>query len=486
MVDLGAAIGGREWWRGLVTCMTLCAAALAFMPSIDSVAGRSPPPMTTAEWEEARVLGIAPLAAAQSAGRRMAPTDAVQALTDAPERAILDLRATLGASGDLFGTLIRSGVSQAEAGRIAEMVGRVVPLGEIGGGTVLDLRLGRRAAPTEPRPVERLRFRATLALRVTIERVGGALALSRAPIVIDEAPLRIQGVVGQSLYRSARAAGLPARIVEAYIRALATQIGVPAGISAGDRFDLVVANRRAETGENEVGALLYAGLDRAGRSDLQIMPWTVGGTTQWFEAAGVGRESSSGFRVPVAGRMTSPFGRRVHPILRYVRMHNGIDFGAPYGAPVIAAASGQVTQASWSGGYGRTVRISHGSGLTTFYGHMSRFAVSPGQAVTAGQLIGYVGSTGMSTGPHLHYELRRDNVPIDPASFRFSTRALLSGGELEAFRGRMRALLAVRPGTPPASGQAASGQGSVEVRPVAQQLPRPVLQPLAPLRSSAL
>jgi murein DD-endopeptidase MepM/ murein hydrolase activator NlpD len=191
---------------------------------------------------------------------------------------------------------------------------------------------------------------------------------------------------------------------------------------------------------------------------------------QWFEASGVGRESSSGFRMPVEGRVTSSFGYRTHPILGYRRMHTGMDFGAPYGAPVVAAAAGQVASAGWYGGYGRTVQISHGSGIATLYAHMSRLAVAPGQPVVAGQVIGYVGSTGFSTGPHLHYELHRNGQRVDPASFRFTTRSQLSGGDLEAFRGRMRAFLSLPVGAAIAP-VPASDAASVGTAPA--PLPRP-------------
>lgn len=118
---------------------------------------------------------------------------------------------------------------------------------------------------------------------------------------------------------------------------------------------------------------------------------------------------------PVARPITSPFGTRVHPITGAERSHAGIDFGAPSGTPVAAAAAGTVTFAGGAGGYGLLVIIDHGAGLTTRYAHLSRFAVTGGQRVATGQAIGTVGSTGLSTGPHLHFEARVDGVARDPA-----------------------------------------------------------------------
>jgi murein DD-endopeptidase MepM/ murein hydrolase activator NlpD len=126
---------------------------------------------------------------------------------------------------------------------------------------------------------------------------------------------------------------------------------------------------------------------------------------------------SGQFILPADGPMTSPFGWRVHPILGTSRFHNGLDFGAEYGSLIKAADNGVVIAAEWSGGYGNAVIIDHGNGITTLYGHTSQMYVTVGQAVQKGQPIAAVGSTGFSTGPHLHFEVRRQGEPIDPMPF---------------------------------------------------------------------
>lgn len=120
---------------------------------------------------------------------------------------------------------------------------------------------------------------------------------------------------------------------------------------------------------------------------------------------------------PVAGILTSRFGSRMHPILGYVRPHTGIDLAAPRGTPIVAADGGQVLQASYEGGYGNSILIYHGGSFATFYGHMSGFAVSQGQMVKRGQVIGYVGSTGLSTGPHCHFEVRINGAAQNPLGY---------------------------------------------------------------------
>ena len=442
--DLGADIGSAEWWRGLATLALLCGSAIATFPGIQPLGVGGAPVLDAADFNEARAQMIVPLALGADTGRHMAATDAVRPLAQTPERPQIELTATLG-RGDSFARLLeRSGVGRTEAQVLANQVSSAVPLADIAPGTRIDLILGRRAMRTMPRPVEALAMRARFDLRIEMEREGDRLVMRRIPIAVDATPLRIRGRVGDSLYRSARAAGAPPEAIQSYLRVISREMPVTA-IRASDEYDIIVEHRRAETGESESGKLLYAGLVRGGKPKLSMLEWTKDGRRQWFEASGVGQQRGGMVR-PTHGRVTSTFGMRRHPILGYRRMHSGIDFGGGYGAPIYAVSDGVVTTAGRTGGYGNYVKLNHGGGLGTGYGHMSRIAVRAGQHVRRGQVIGYIGTTGLSTGPHLHYELYRNGHAVNPASVSFVTRAQLEGKELADFRARIRQLTDVAPG----------------------------------------
>jgi murein DD-endopeptidase MepM/ murein hydrolase activator NlpD len=455
--DLGVDIGSRHWFRGLATCTLLCAATVMMSPGFRSLPGHAPSPLVGDAWEETRAQSIGPQAWGGDTGRRMAATDAVVALGDTPERPSLDMTATLGQGDGFRRVLERAGVGGGEASRVADMVARISPLSEIEPGTLMKLTLGRRANRNQARPLDALQFRARFDLTLMLSRsASGALTLTQIPIAIDRTPLRIQGRVGDSLYRSARAAGVPAKAVEAYIRAIASKLSISNDVNADHRFDMIVEQQRAETGEVKFGKLLYAGLDRGNRT-MQLLQWTIGGRTEWFEASGVG-EKRGGMTLPVSGaRLTSGFGMRFHPLLGYTRLHRGVDYGAVYGSPIHAVTDGLVNFAGGAGGYGRQVRIAHAGGLGTSYSHMSRIIVSPGTRVRQGQVIGYVGSSGLSTGPHLHFEVYRNGQVIDPRKVQFVSRSLLEGSELAAFRTKLRDLLGVQTAGMVQSGSAGAG-----------------------------
>jgi murein DD-endopeptidase MepM/ murein hydrolase activator NlpD len=442
--DLAQDIGSRRWLRGAGTLLGLSAVALAGWPDFAPLEAAPVMAIDDPVRDEFRSQMIMPLALGADSGRHMGATDRVIPLKAAPERPRLDLEATL-AGGDSFDRmLLRAGVGEAEAGLIAEMIAGAVPLGEIAAGTKVDLTLGRRPAPGAARPVEALSFRARFDLQLAVERRGGRLALDPRPIKVDTTPLRVRGTVGPSLYRSARSAGAPANSVQQYLRALGAEVDLDSGIASGDEFDLVIEYKRAATGEVEAGKLLYAGLLRNGKPRKQLMCW--GSDGRFFEASGVG-EQREGLMMPVASRgISSSYGRRRHPILGYSRMHAGIEFRAGYGQPIYAVTDGTVSFAGRHGGHGNYVKLSHGAGLGTGYAHMSRIAVSGGQHVRRGQVIGYVGSTGLSTGPHLHYEMYRNGATVNPSSVQFVTRAQLSGQELARFRARLAELQTVAPG----------------------------------------
>ena len=445
--DLGSRIGSLEWFRGAATCLALCTVSWMLGPSLHApIIGAAPPALTGAQWDEARAQSIAPLAWGASTGRRMAANDLVAPLAATPERPIVDLTATFASGDTLSDVLQRAGVGRSDAARAAELVGQAIDLGDIKPGTRIDLTLGRRPTKSVPRPMEKLAFRARFDLAIAVNRVDGGLSLDKQPIAIDETPLRVQGLVGASLYRSARAAGVPARVVEAYIKALATRLSIGRDVGADDRFDLVIERERAATGEERIGDLVYAGLDR-GKKEVELVRWEVDGRKQWLDAHGKGKRSTRSGGLPVAGHITSTFGMRRHPILGYMRMHKGLDIGAAYGSPIHAAADGVVSFAGRNGGYGNFVRLKHSGGLGSGYGHMSRIAVHAGEHVHAGEVIGYVGSTGLSTGPHVHYEVTKNGRAINPRKLSIASVTELSGKALRAFKARVAALLAVTPGS---------------------------------------
>ncbi|MBB5711966.1 murein DD-endopeptidase MepM/ murein hydrolase activator NlpD [Sphingomonas xinjiangensis] len=439
--DLGARIGSLTWFRGAATCVGLCTLTWLLAPGLENpIYGTVPAPLKGAEWEAARAQAIRPLGQGATTGYRVAATRLVAPLADTPERPILESTAKLASGDALLGVLQRSGVGAADAARVGSLVTQALALGEIQPGTMLDLTLGRRADKSQPRPLEKLAFRAKFDLKLEVARGGGDLALKQIPIAIDHTPLRIQGAIGSSLYRSARAAGAPAKAVEAYIKTLASRVPV-SQLGSGCTFDIIVGQARAETGEVRLGALMYAGLSGCAKK-VQLLPWANNGKTEWFD--GSGRGNSTGMMaMPAPGRFSSSFGMRRHPILGYVRMHRGVDIAAPWGSPVFAASDGTVQIAGRSSGYGNLIKLNHGNGYGTGYGHLSRILVRPGQHVRKGQQIGAVGNTGLSTGPHLHYEMYKNGVAVNPRSVSFNSMRQLSGQDLGAFKAKLSQLLAV-------------------------------------------
>ena len=254
----------------------------------------------------------------------------------------------------------------------------------------------------------------------------------------EVAAKRFTGRVADDLTGSLLAAGVPEAQGRQYVAVLGRAIPLASGLSVEDRFDLVV--ERLPNGR--LGQLLYVGLDRVARADVELMKWTDGKQMIWVNADGVGGEGSATLGLPVHGRMTSPFGERFHPILGYMRFHKGVDLAAAQGTPIVAAADGRVVSAGWSGGYGRAVVIAHAGGIETRYGHMSRLAASSGEMVHRGEVIGYVGSSGLSTGPHLHFEVTKNGQAVNPTTARLiAGPGHLEGEKLHQFDATLRGLL---------------------------------------------
>jgi murein DD-endopeptidase MepM/ murein hydrolase activator NlpD len=233
------------------------------------------------------------------------------------------------------------------------------------------------------------------------------------------------------------AAGVPVQIILAMIKTLSYDVDFQRDIQPGDTFEVMFEGLYDTKGKLvRHGDLLYAGLDLSG-AEIQLYRYEdAQGTSDFFNAKGESVKKAL-LRTPVDGaKITSGFGMRNHPILGYSKMHKGIDFGVPPGTPIQAAGDGTVEMAGPNGAYGNYVRLRHGNGFATAYAHMSRIAqgVHTGRRVMQGQVIGFVGSTGRSTGPHLHYEVLQGNSHVNPMSIKVPTGVKLTGKDLDRFQ----------------------------------------------------
>lgn len=275
-----------------------------------------------------------------------------------------------------------------------------------------------------------------------VVRLGadGQLETSRLAAQVSERILVLHGIMdGDSFYSSAVAVGVPNSLISPFAKALAFDFDFQRDVAAGDAFELAYAQPTNASGE-AIGApvLLYASLTTQTKSAAVYRFTPAGGEEGWYDASG--RTVARAFmRTPVDGaRITSKFGMRFHPVLHYTRLHGGVDFAAPIGTPIYAAAAGRVTSASPSNCAGNMVILSHAGGMETRYFHLSRYAegLHAGQQVGQGFTIGYVGTTGTcTTGPHLHYEIHIKGEKIDPLSVQPdpSESKSLAGGQMQAF-----------------------------------------------------
>ena len=246
----------------------------------------------------------------------------------------------------------------------------------------------------------------------------------------------LSGKVGRSLNRSARKAGL----TSANINSLTDEIfkydiDFDSDLDADDRFSVVVDQTWREGELVSTSPVLAATFTVDGKLHSGFRYARTGSKPEYFTAQG--RPLKKTFiRMPIPyARLSSRFGARKHPVLGAMRMHKGVDYAASSGTPIMAAGDSRVEFIGWQRGYGNTVVLNHGRGYTTLYGHMSRTAkLRKGQSVAQGTVIGYVGSTGMSTGPHLHYEFRVNGAHRNPLSITMPPPEPLAGAQLASYR----------------------------------------------------
>jgi len=240
----------------------------------------------------------------------------------------------------------------------------------------------------------------------------------------------------QSIYETALRNKVPAPVIEDMIRIYSYDVDFQRRVQAGDSFDVFYAGEDETPNNADKNDVLYASLTVGGETKKYYRFQTPDdGVVDFYDESG---KSAKKFlvRKPVNNAiMRSPFGGRRHPILGYTKMHTGVDWATAYGTPIFASGNGVVEKAEWSGGYGKYIRIKHPNGYETAYGHMSAYAkgMEPGKRVRQGQVIGFVGSTGLSTGAHVHYEILVNGRFVDPMRVKLPRGRSLDGNLLAGF-----------------------------------------------------
>ena len=271
---------------------------------------------------------------------------------------------------------------------------------------------------------------------VALEKVKGKWRISNAEIDMKTMPTLRSVQIRTSAIGDMLRAEIPSEVYIQLKEIFADSFNM-SDLGEGDTVRLLYNSMYFRGQQMAVGDILAAEVVKDGKT-YQAYYYSQGKGDEesgsYYDQNGKSLQQKEGFNTePVAyTRISSPFGYRVHPVLHTVRMHTGIDYAAPTGTPIKAAADGEVIFKGWKGGYGNTVMIRHANGVETLYGHMSAFSPADGR-VRAGEVIGFVGTTGRSTGPHLHYEARVNGQPVNPTTVALPTPKL-TPTNMAAFR----------------------------------------------------
>ena len=258
---------------------------------------------------------------------------------------------------------------------------------------------------------------------------------SREKRQLTTQPVRASNTINQSLFMAGNKVKVPNAVLAELIRLYSWDVDFQRDIRPGDSFELMYEQYSDAQGTPvHNGNVIYASLKLSGKRHAIYRHILENGDADYFDEKGKSAKKAL-MRTPIDGaRLSSGFGRRKHPILGYTKIHKGLDFAAPRGTPIYAAGNGTIQYAGRKGAYGNFVLIRHNAIYSTAYAHMKRVNTSKGRRVKQGQIIGYVGTTGRSTGPHLHYEIRRSGRQVNPFKVKMPPGRKLKGQELADFQ----------------------------------------------------
>ncbi|SJM32063.1 Peptidase M23 [Mesorhizobium delmotii] len=356
---------------------------------------------------------------------------------------------------DIVEAFADSGYTGEDATGMAEAIAKLLNATALKAGTVLRVGLeihGDAAKVVRTGIYDRAQHIVTIALDDHGQHVPAQEPEPNPELLTafdDSPPVVVRGNlpnVYDGIYRAAYSYGMSKAMTKRLIKLLASGVDFQSRLSPSDRIEVLFSQPDGDDRASDESELLYVSASFGGTTRNFYRFQMQDGSTDYFDEDG---RSAQQFllRNPLpAGKFRSGFGARRHPILGYVRMHTGVDWSASIGTPIIASGNGVVEKAGWAGGYGKQIIIRHANGYETSYNHQSAFAkgIAPGVRVRQGQTIGFLGQTGLATGPHLHYELIVNGTKVDPMRVRLPVGKVLKGDDLVAFkreRGRIDDLL---------------------------------------------
>ena len=333
--------------------------------------------------------------------------------------------------------LTNLGVTQSEASDVMDSIRKVHNPRRITAGEDIELKLvGSKSDATIP-TVKELRVAVNSSKTIKVTRKGEDFLAEAINKPLVKVMARGGGIITSSIYQTGNNAGIPSSIMNDIIKAFSYEVDFQRDVKDGDRLDVLYERTQTEDGKQAgYGNVLYAALTVNGKKKEIYRHESKEGFANWYNEMGESIRKAL-LKTPINGaRISSGFGMRRHPIQGYSKMHKGVDFAAPTGTPIFASGDGVVEFAGRKNGYGNYVKVKHNATYASAYAHASRIArgIREGVKVKQGQVIAYVGSTGQSTGPHLHYEILVNNQQVNPNGVKFKTGQSLAGKELAQFK----------------------------------------------------
>lgn len=345
---------------------------------------------------------------------------------------------TVGKGDTLMDLLVKNQVPRNEAHEAIAALKKVYDPKDLNAGRAITVFFHRDPGNNDP-TFKGLSIEKDIVSTVTVDRANdGAYTANQKAKQINSETKAFKGKINGSLYVSAKAAGVPDSVILNLIKMYSWNVDFQRDIQSGDSFEVMYDQLKTADGHivPGKGTILYARLTLDGRDIPYYRYEDRSGDVDYYDGNGRSAKKSL-MKTPIDGaRISSGFGMRNHPVLGYSKMHKGIDFAAPTGTPIFAAGDGKIVKMGPFSSYGNYVRISHTNGFDTAYAHMKGFksGLRSGMRVKQGEVIGYVGTTGRSTGAHLHYEIMQNNVQVNPISVKVPTGNVLTGRDLAALK----------------------------------------------------